>query len=426
MNLACMVCGKHAPMSEPSMRCVCGGLREVHGHWTAPRETWDKRPLGVWRYEEMLPVAEHPVRVSLAEGGTALHETPSLARWAGVRSLWVKNEGENPTGSFKDRGMTLALTLARAWGNSVVGCASTGNTAASMSAYAARAGLQAVVLVPAGNVALGKLAQSLVHGAQVISVKGSFDAALEVIDELAKEGSLYLLNSVNPLRLEGQKTLIWEALDQFYAAGGDAQERIESVPDVVVYPVGNAGNISAAHKALLEWKQAGLIDRMPRLVGVQAHGAAPLVRYFEAGGGKTHGVAFEAETDPDTVATAIRIGNPVSWPKAIKGVRETGGTLLSVSDQEITAAQGLLAAKEGIFVEPASAASLAGLKQLVDSGGVDRDERVVCVATGNGLKDTAGILERLSVSIKETEATLDAVREAIPKPAGPSVKVRSS
>lgn len=409
MKLVCIDCGKDAPLSEPSMRCVCGGLREATGQLQAPREEWDRRPLGVWRYAEMLPVVDDGSRVTLGEGGTGLHKAPRLGEWTGVRSLWVKNEGENPTGSFKDRGMTLAVSMAKSFGHDTVGCASTGNTAASMAAYAARAGMKAVVLVPAGNVAMGKLAQSLVHGAQVIAVKGSFDEALEVIDELATEGALYLLNSVNPLRLEGQKTLVWEALDQLRTEYDGAS------PDVVVYPVGNAGNISAAHKALKEWKAMGLIDRVPRLVGVQSEGASPLVRYFQAGGGKDGEVAFERESDPDTVATAIRIGNPVSWPKAIKGVRETGGTMVAVSDEEILAAQGALAAQEGLFVEPASAASVAGLKRLVQSGDIQPDERVVCVTTGHGLKDTQGVLDRLSVQVTETEPTVDAVRGALGK-----------
>jgi threonine synthase len=421
LRLVCIRCAKAAEVSEPTMRCACGGLRQVEAKWQAPREKWDQRPLGVWRYREMLPAPSTGDLVTLAEGGTGLHEAPRLAKWAGVSGLWVKNEGENPTGSFKDRGMTAAVTMARSFGHHVVGCASTGNTAASMAAYAARAGMQAVVLVPAGNIALGKLAQSLVHGAQVIAVRGSFDAALEVIDELAQDGALYLLNSVNPLRLEGQKTLVWEVLDQLRAAH-------ENPPDVVVYPVGNAGNISAAHKALMEWHKAGLIDKLPRLIGVQAEGASPMVRFFEAGGSFEGGPEFQSEPDPETIATAIRIGNPVSWPKAIQAVRSTGGTMITVTDQEIQEAQGLLAAREGLFVEPASAASVAGLRLLVERGDVGPDERVVAVATGNGLKDTAGVLERLSVSLVEVEPTVDAVREALPKKekrATPSLGPRS-
>ncbi|MBW3582561.1 MAG: threonine synthase [Euryarchaeota archaeon] len=383
----CIACDLTYPLDTNRMRCGCGGLMEVRADWKADHDTWRDRPLGVWRYREMLPHIDGMVPVTLGEGGTGLHRADRMAQWCGIDELHIKNEGENPTGSFKDRGMTVGVTMAKAMGHSVVGCASTGNTAASLAAYAARAGLTAVVVVPAGKIALGKLAQSIVHGARVLAVKGNFDQALETIGLLAEEGSLYLLNSINPLRLEGQKTLVWEVLDQ-----------LDEVPDRVVYPVGNAGNISAAHKALVERDRMGMLPRMPRLTGVQAEGAAPFARMMASGAD-----TLTSEPRPETVATAIRIGHPVSWPKARAAVMETGGTVTTVTDEEILAAQRALASLEGIFVEPASAASLAGLRKLVHVREVDARERVVCITTGNGLKDPDAVLRTSEGAVIEVE-----------------------
>jgi threonine synthase len=346
----------------------------------------------------MLPILPDAPPVTLGEGATGLHETPRLARWAGVDDLRVKHEGENPTGSFKDRGMTAGVTLARAFGYDVVGCASTGNTSASLAAYAARAGLPAVVLVPAGKVARGKMAQAIAHGARVVAVEGNFDRALEIVDELADRGQVYLLNSVNPLRLEGQKTITWEVLDQ-----------LDDPPDRVVFPVGNAGNLSAAHKALQEWQEAGLVDDRPALTGVQAEGSAPFVDLFRGGGDE-----LEPDPDPETRATAIRIGHPVNWPKARRAVEATGGTAVAVGDDEILEAQHVMASEEGVFAEPASAASVAGLRRLVDAGEVEADEDVVCVATGHGLKDPDAPLDGPAPDPVEVPATLEAVQGALP------------
>lgn len=401
MNDVCLDCGAAYPLSDPRTRCTCGGLLEVRAEWQPDRDAWDKRPLGVWRYREMLPLPDGAEPVTLGEGGTGLHTTTRLRDWTGIHELSIKNEGENPTGSFKDRGMTCGVSFAKAMGHTVVGCASTGNTAASLAAYAARAGLDAVVIIPAGKIALGKLAQSIVYGAKVVAVKGNFDDALRAIDALAKDGDLYLLNSINPIRLEGQKTLVWEALDQYRARHG-------TLPDRIVYPVGNAGNISAAHKALVEWKEHGLIDRIPKLTGIQAAGAAPFARMMA-----DHADALTPEAHPETLATAIRIGNPVSWPKARRAVVETGGTVTTVTDEQILAAQRAIASMEGIFVEPASAASVAGLRKLVAAGEVAKNERVICVTTGNGLKDPDAVLRAADAAVVEVAADPDAIRGSL-------------
>jgi threonine synthase len=301
--------------------------------------------------------------VTLDEGGTPLVRCDRLAAWAGVRELRVKVEGANPTGSFKDRGMTVGVTLARALGARALGCASTGNTSASLAAYGARAGLPTNVLVPAGKIAAGKMAQALAFGARVVEVEGGFDEAMALIEQMSADGSVYLLNSLNPLRLEGQKTLLFEVLEAM-------------TPDRVVFPVGNGGNISAAHKAIREANATGLSRARPMLTGIQAEGAAPLVSG-----------SYQPVERAETVATAIRIGHPVNADKALRAVKETGGAFAKVSDALILDAQRRMAREEGLFVEPASAAPLAGLKTLVDSGVVSRSESVVLVATGNGMKD---------------------------------------
>jgi threonine synthase len=353
------------------------------------------RPIGVWRYAHFLPIRSNPV--TLQEGGTPLYDCEKMADEYGVRNLQVKFEGANPTGSFKDRGMTVGVSKAVELGCKVVGCASTGNTSASLAAYAAKAGLKCVVLLPSGKVASGKLAQAMFFGAKVVTVDGNFDDALRVVKELAHAGDLYMLNSVNPFRPEGQKTLAFEILDQLDFV----------LPDRIVYPVGNAANIWAAYKALKEWQSLGWIDELPMLTGVQAGGSAPLVNSF------VHGQEdFRPVKDPETIATAIRIGNPASGRKALKAVYDTGGVMTAVSDREIIEAQFLLGRKEGVGVEPASAASLAGVKKLVEEGKISRREKVVCVCTGHVLKDPDTVIANCGKLIR-TEATADAVRKAI-------------
>lgn len=319
----------------------------------------------IGRYKKYLPVTEETPIVTLNEGNTPLIYAPFLSKKAGKNiEVYLKCEGLNPTGSFKDRGMTLAISKALQEGSKAVICASTGNTSASAAAYAARAGIKCVVLIPKDAVALGKLAQALIHGAAVLAIDGNFDAALGLVKEIADSYPITLVNSLNPYRIEGQKTAAFEICDYFKGA-----------PDFQVMPVGNAGNITAYWKGYKEYKNAGLIKRLPRMLGFQAEGAAPIVR--------GHPIK-----NPRTVATAIRIGNPASWKYAQIARDQSGGLIDMVADKEILDAYKLLAAKEGIFAEPASAASIAGLLKLIKKGYFDqRRVRIVCILTGHGLKD---------------------------------------
>jgi threonine synthase len=391
--LACIECGHTlAPLDEVVYRCPdCDALLEVR-YAALPTFADFARTdrTGVWRYETALPPVEG---VSIAEGATPLYEVPGIEDEVGVASIRVKHEGANPTGSFKDRGMTVGVGVARALGIDRLACASTGNTSAALSAYGARAGLETLVLLPAGKVAAGKVAQASLHGARILEVDGNFDTCLDVVSELADSGLVYLLNSVNPFRLEGQKTIGLEMLEQFArdpTTGAGAVDPADGagvtgadLPDRIVLPVGNAGNTAALHKAFRELVAAGAIEAadVPALAGVQAETAAPLVEAVENGAD-----AVERWDDVETRATAIRIGNPVNAPKALPAIRETGGTAVAVSDAAITAAQRDLAAA-GLGVEPASAASVAGLRELRERGVVDPDEEVVCLTTGHLLKD---------------------------------------
>jgi threonine synthase len=329
-----------------------------------------KRKLNVWRYKELLPIKDKRKIVSLEEGGTPIFFCQKLSKIASTK-VFVKNEGMNPTGSFKDRGMTVGVSKALELKMNKVACASTGNTSASLAAYAAKAGIKSYVFIPYGKIALGKLAQAFVYGAEVIAIEGSFDEALKIVVDVCRRHGLYLLNSINPFRLEGQKTIAYEIVDQ-----------LGFVPDKIILPVGNAGNISAIWKGFKEYFELGFIDALPKMVGIQAEGANPIVKMIENGEKKIKPIS-----KPETVATAIRIGNPVNWPKAVKAVKESKGTVESVSDKEILDAQKLLAEKEGLFVEPASAASIAGLLKLSEKEYFDIDEKIVCIATGSGLKD---------------------------------------
>lgn len=330
-------------------------------------------------YRELLPVDDDTPVVTLLEGGTPLVPAPRLSARVGA-SVWLKIEGSNPTGSFKDRGMTLAISKAVAEGAKAVVCASTGNTSASAAAYAARVGLECVVLIPEGYIALGKLAQALVHGARVLQVRGNFDDALRIVRELPKRAPATVVNSVNPFRLEGQKTAAFEIVDVLGRA-----------PDVQCMPVGNAGNITAYWRGYLQYKQTGRSQNLPRLLGFQAEGAAPIVL--------GHPVEH-----PETVATAIRIGNPASWYPATAAVAESGGAISAVSDAEILDAYRLLAREEAVFCEAASAAAVAGLLRSDVSPG----STVVCVLTGHGLKDPDLAISQISVP-PVVEADLDAV-----------------
>jgi threonine synthase len=371
--LACIECG-HAtpPFDAVRYRCPdCEGLLEVR--YADPPTFDDFAGEGVWRYAAALPFEEG---VTLPEGGTPLHEVPRLREDVGVNRLRVKHEGMNPTGSFKDRGMTVGVRVARELGVDRLACASTGNTSAALAAYGARAGMETLVLLPAGKVAAGKVAQASLHGAHILEVEGNFDACLDIVQDLAERGEAYLLNSLNPFRLEGQKTIGLEILEEFRADYG-------TVPDRVVLPVGNAGNTAALYKCFRELVASGALDEgdVPKLTGVQAEGAAPMVEAIE-----NDATEIRRWEDVETRATAIRIGNPVNAPKALPGIRNTGGTAVAVSDEEITDAQRALAG-EGVGVEPASAASVAGLRKLREQGVVDAEEDVVCLTTGHLLKD---------------------------------------
>ncbi|MDX1612519.1 MAG: threonine synthase, partial [Candidatus Thermoplasmatota archaeon] len=387
----------------PDCACpACQGLLEVEMGTIEPEPGWQDAPLSVWRYKAFLPHVQDAPIITLNEGGTPLVPAPRLADELDLGSLHLKVEGQNPTGSFKDRGMTCAVSWALAHGAQVLACASTGNTAASMAAYAGRAGVPGVVLLPAGKVALGKVSQSMAHGARVLEVDGSFDDAMALVLELARKGEAALLNSKNPYRLEGQKTLAMEVIDQ-------ARDRLGHAPDRLVYPVGNAGNISAGHKGLTEYQACALLDELPMLTGAQAEGASPIAQAIEH-----ECSAIEPEHAPETLATAIRIGQPVSAIKALRAIRETGGDATSVPDAAITRAQQDLAQREGVFAEPASATSVAGLRELVSEGRVDQGEHVVCVLTGHGLKDpdAASRLGRSPTPVPcELEAILTAIHE---------------
>jgi threonine synthase len=384
----------------------CGGLLEIEKIAGAEEEenateserlkaVWRERlssmdgrdRSGVWRFRELLPFALDAPVVTLNEGNTPLYDAPRAANYCGLQSLALKHQGCNPTGSFKDTGMTTAVTQAVALDARTVVCASTGNTAASLAAYAARARLQCAILVPRGQISHAKLAQSLDYGAAVLELDGNFDDAMRVIRELAEDETIYLVNSINPFRIEGQKTVAVELLEQ----------RGWRVPDHVVVPGGNLGNSSALGKGFKELYELGLIDRLPRLSVVQAEGAAPFAELFAPGSPVYDLKSSWLEHMPDellapvkhpqTLATAIKIGAPVSWKKALRAVLLTGGSVLSVSEQEIADAKAMIG-RDGVGCEPASATTVAGLKRMIAGGFIQSDEDVVAVLTGHILKDT--------------------------------------
>ena len=362
----------------------CGGLLESAfyppvGSPIALRKVWRERRLcnrpldqsGVWRYREMLPFDEAGAgAVTLREGNTPLLSAPKAASYASLDAIIFKHQGFNPTGSFKDNGMTCGVTQAVRLGMKRVACVSTGNTSASMAAYAAAAGLEPLIFIPNGNISYGKLAQALEYGARTFQVEANFDQILALVRVLAERLGIYLLNSINPFRIEGQKTIMAEMLDQ----------RDWSVPDWVVLPGGNLGNISAFGKGLRELHSAGFISRLPRIAVVQAEGAAPFYDFINKGG------EFRAVGHPETLATAIKIGDPVSWPKAKSVIEATNGVVERVTEQEIADAKAIIGAS-GIGCEPASAATLAGLRKLKEAGIVKADADIVAVLTGNVLKD---------------------------------------
>ncbi|HET7290904.1 MAG TPA: threonine synthase [Vicinamibacteria bacterium] len=384
--VVCDACGERFSAERLLSQCPCGGLLAIEQR---PRlrgaslralfegrrgEDAVGRGSGVWRYRELLLAGR--AFVTHPEGNTALYRREAVAAWAGVPDLALKHEGENPTGSFKDRGMTVAVTQAVRAGATAVACASTGNTSASMAAYAAQAARPALVFVPAGRVAAGKLAQSLAYGARTLLVRGDFDACLRLVREASERLGIALLNSINPWRIEGQKTIVLEIL----------QQRGWDPPAWIAVPAGNLGNTSAFGKALREAKALGLIRRVPRLAAIQARGASPFHRGYRAGFRRRFAVKA------DTVATAIRIGDPASWERAVLAIRETRGVVEAVSDREILEAKAVVDAA-GIGCEPASAAAVAGVRKLRRAGAIRAGESVVAVLTGHLLKDPQAVID---------------------------------
>jgi len=389
-RLECARCARVYPVDQVRYVCECGGALDVIHDLESlrpalSRALFDQRlrgapcphptPVsasGVWRYRELvLPVRPEQI-VSRPEGNTPLYHHARLSSWAGLDKLYLKHEGENPTGSFKDRGMTVGVTQARCLGARAVACASTGNTSASLAAYAALAGIPAVVFIPAGKIAAGKLAQALAYGARTLQVDGDFDVAMRLVRQTCDALGVYLLNSLNPFRLEGQKSIVFELL----------QGLSWQSPDWIVLPAGNLGNTSAFGKALVELSQLGLIERVPRLAAVQASGANPFYQSYLGGFQRPVTVAAE------TVATAIRIGAPVSYERAVRSLRSTNGVVTQVTDDEIMDAKAMVDSA-GIGCEPASAAALAGVRRLVAEDVIRADQQVVAVLTGHLLKDPA-------------------------------------
>ena len=394
-QLRCFGCGTRVPGTDarPDFRCSqCGDLFEVEYPGWAQRQShdrpnpgalkwlWRERRCssealdhsGVWRFRELLPILESfGNAVTLREGNTPLYHLPRASKALGIDQLYAKHQGMNPTGSFKDTGMTTALSVAKERGFEWVACASTGNTSAAMAAYAARAGLRSLVVIPEGKIAWGKLAQAMDYGAVTCQVKADFDGCVRVLTQVVKEAHIYLLNSVNPYRLEGQKTPAFEIAEYFDW----------NVPDHLIVPGGNLANSSALGKGFRELRELGLVGRVPRISVIQAEGANPLVRSLES----NHGTSLEP-VEAHTRATAIRIGNPASWRKAARVIQETGGWCLDVSEAEIAIAKAELGA-EGLGCEPASAVTLAGLKKLRADGKVAGSETVVLLLTGHTLKD---------------------------------------
>lgn len=416
--MRCSRCGTAAPTDSLDVECTaCSGLLELVAPLPSMRGDTLRQLFagrrgaidgpdasGVWRFREMLATRAGDL-VTFPEGNTPLIAGGAAARWAGCPTLRVKHEGLNPTGSFKDRGMTVGVTHARRLRARAVACASTGNTAASLAAYAARSGVPALVFIPAGKVAMGKLAQALAYGARTLLVRGDFDVCLSLARKAARALGVYLVNSINPYRLEGQKTIVFELLEQ---CGWQA-------PDWIALPAGNLGNTAAFGMALVSARECGLISRVPRLLAVQADGAAPFARAFDADFTSLRPVS------PNTVATAINIGDPASYDRAVRAIRETNGVVTSVSDDDILDAKAAIDAA-GIGCEPASAASVAGVRRMVRDGVITPGDEVVCVLTGHLLKDPDAVVRyhdrsraehHLSNPPREIDPTIDEVRRAL-------------
>jgi threonine synthase len=419
-TLVCVDCGRSYPGLDLRYRCDCGGTLDVLHDLSTLRgrvrlESFDRRLAskeridrsGVWRFRELiLPLAPAEL-VTKPEGGTNLYRSDSLASWVGIDDLSWKHEGENPTGSFKDRGMTVGITVAKKLGMKEVACASTGNTSASMASYAAMAGMKAYVFIPEGKVAFGKLSQALAYGATTIQIEGDFDAAMRLVQQACEARGVYLLNSINPFRIEGQKAIAFELL----------QDLLWEVPDWIVVPGGNLGNSAAIGKGLSELLALGLIPRLPKLAVIQAAGANPFAQAFRSGR------PVVPLAGAETLATAIRIGDPISWRKSLRGVTASHGVVDDVTDQEILDAKAHLDAS-GIGAEPASAAAVAGARKLAAAGVIRRNERVCGILTGHLLKDpeivvnyhrgfVPGITSNFANALRRSAPTLDAVLTAM-------------
>ena len=432
ISLRCVECSTLYPGMEagwkPRYRCDCGGVLDVE---LAPptgaiglRQLFDERasapptwPVntgnilpdhsGVWRYRELILPVPGQYIVSRPEGNTGLYPVGTencgagrighrqIGSYAGLDHLFLKHEGENPTGSFKDRGMTVGVTMASLLGAQAVACASTGNTSASLASYAAQAGMRGIVFLPAGNVTVGKLAQSLAYGATTIQIDGDFDAAMQLVEQVCNELGIYLLNSLNPYRVEGQKSIGFELLQQLNW----------QAPDWLVLPAGNLGNTSAIGKAFRQAYQLSLISHMPRFASIQAAGANPFYRSFQ------QGFTMREPVQAQTVATAIKIGDPVSFTRARRVIEESNGLVEEVTDAEILAAKTIID-RSGLGCEPASAATLAGIRKLVERGVMKRDESVVGVLTGNLLKDTLTGIPQTGENVVVT-ASIEAVRRVL-------------
>jgi threonine synthase len=419
-KLVCVDCATEYPGLDLRYRCDCGETLDVVHELATLRErlsleTFDRRlgsraagdRSGVWRYRELILPVDAERLITRGEGNTQLYESGSIADYAGVERLQLKHEGENPTGSFKDRGMTVGVTVAGLLGVDRVACASTGNTSASMAAYAAAAGMEALVFIPEGNIAYGKLSQALAYGAHTLQIAGDFDDAMRLVEQVCASRRIYLLNSVNPFRIEGQKAIAFELL----------QDLGWRLPDWIVLPGGNLGNNSAISKGLMELRELGLIDRLPRIAVIQAEGASPLYEAFRSG------EPLEPVAGAHTVATAIRIGRPVSWKKSLRGIRASGGVVERVTDQEIMDAKAQVDAA-GIGAEPASCATVAGLRKLTARGVIQRDDSVCGVLTGHLLKDPdavvsyhrgelEGIRSNFANAPESVPAELEAILEAL-------------
>lgn len=386
--LSCVHCGAEYDLMKIRYVCDCGGVLDVKHDLSAfdgqkLLETWERRwgakrgieVSGVWRYRELMFDVEDKFVATKMEGNTRLYPAGKAAEFAGLPNLLLKHEGENPTGSFKDRGMTCGMTAARMFGAKSVACASTGNTSASMAAYAALSGMPSVIFIPSGKIAYGKLAQALAYGGLTLQIDGNFDDAMTLVLDVCSKMGIYLLNSINPFRIEGQKAIVFEILQQLDW----------NVPDWFVIPGGNLGNNSALSKGLMELHELGIIDKIPRIAVIQAEGANPLYKMWKS---KTE---YKPVPDPDTIATAIKIGNPVSWEKSIRGLEWSDGVVEQVTEQEIMDAKAMVDAA-GIGAEPASCCSVAGAKKLVDAGVIPSDAQVVGILTGNILKDPDAVI----------------------------------